>query len=171
VIVVGSSANRAPGSSQVISKRQLQRFHYDDPQALLLQAPGVYVRQEDGVGLRPNIGIRGANADRSKKVTLMEDGVLFGPAPYSAPAAYYFPLMARMVQVRVVKGPSAISYGPQTVGGAIDFVTRPIPSDVGGALDIAGGEYGYAKGHGYFGASTERVGFLVEGVHLQNNGF
>lgn len=171
VVVVGSSASRVPGSTQVISKRQLQRFHYDDPQALLLQAPGVYVRQEDGVGLRPNIGIRGANADRSKKVTLMEDGVLFGPAPYSAPAAYYFPLMARMTQVRVVKGPSAIGYGPQTVGGAIDFITRPIPSEVTGALDIAGGEYGYAKAHGYFGTSTERMGFLVEGVHLQNSGF
>ena len=58
--------------------------------------PGVYSRGEDGFGLRPNIGIRGVSPDRSKKVTLMEDGILFGPAPYSAPAAYFFPLVTRM---------------------------------------------------------------------------
>ena len=42
----------------------------------------------------------------------MEDGVLFGPAPYSAPAAYYFPLITRMTQVRVIKGPGAIALRP-----------------------------------------------------------
>ncbi|HEY8944818.1 MAG TPA: TonB-dependent receptor, partial [Polyangiaceae bacterium] len=131
----------------------------------------VYVRTEDGVGLRPNIGIRGVNPDRSKKVTLLEDGILFGPAPYSAPAAYYFPLVTRMTAVRVIKGPGAIAYGPQTVGGAIDFVTRPIPVDTAGGLDVAFGEYGYNKLHGHFGASHDRFGFLIEGLRLHNEGF
>ena len=134
--------------------------------------PGVYSRTEDGMGLRPNIGIRGVNPDRSKKITLMEDGVLFGPAPYSAPAAYYFPLITRMTQVRVIKGPAAIAYGPQTVGGAIDFITRAIPDDAFGRRSISpAGQYGYGKVHAYFGASDEQFGFLVEGVRLQNNGF
>ena len=97
------------------------------------------------MGLRPNIGIRGTSPDRSKKITLMEDGILFGPAPYAAPAAYYFPLITRMELVRVIKGPGAISFGPQTVGGAIDFVTRAIPADETGAVDVAVGGYGYGK--------------------------
>lgn len=131
----------------------------------------MYVRVEDGVGLRPNLGIRGANPDRSKKLTLMEDGILFGPAPYSAPAAYYFPLMTRMNAVRVIKGPSAIAYGPQTVGGAIDFVSRPIPTRTSGGADVGYGQYGYTKLDGWFGSSTEQVGFLVSGVRLHNDGF
>ena len=139
--------------------------------AIVTQVPGVYVRQEDGIGLRPNIGIRGANPDRSKKVTLTEDGVLFGPAPYSAPAAYYFPLLTRMTQVNVLKGPSAITQGPQTVGGAIDLVSRAIPSETTGQVDLGLGAYGYTKGHAYFGTSTDQFGFLVEGVRLQNTGF
>ena len=159
------------GSAQVLKKEQLERFEYDDPTATLQQVPGIYVRGEDGVGLRPNIGIRGANPDRSKKLTLMEDGILFGPAPYSAPAAYYFPLVTRMTQVRVVKGPAAIAYGPHTVGGAIDFVSRPIPTRTSGAVDLAAGELGYQKAHAWFGSGDERLGFLVEGVRLHNTGF
>lgn len=171
VVVLGARSDRVPGSIHVIGQRQLQRFRRDDPNAIVMQAPGVTVRQEDGVGLRPNIGIRGVNSDRSKKLTLMEDGILFGPAPYSAPAAYYFPLMARMVQVKVIKGPSAIAHGPQTVGGAIDFVTRPIPSKTTGMLDVGLGQYGYNKVHAYFGASTDNFGMLVEGARLNDSGF
>lgn len=171
ITVSGSRLLRAPGSAHVIGRRQLERFEYDDSQAILLQVPGVYVRQEDGVGLRPNIGLRGVSADRSKKVTLLEDGILFGPAPYSAPAAYFFPLMTRMTQVRVIKGPSAIAYGPQTVGGAIDFISRPIPTETSGGADVALGTFDYGKAHGYFGSSDGQVGFLVEGVRLQNSGF
>ncbi len=171
VIVAGTAVSQTAGAVQIIKKDQLERFEFDDPTAILLQVPGVFIRGEDGVGLRPNIGIRGSNPDRSKKLTLMEDGILFGPAPYSAPAAYYFPLMTRMTQVRVVKGPSAIAYGPHTVGGAIDFVSRPIPTRTSGALDLAGGQFGYSKAHGYFGSSDGKVGVLVEGVRLQNTGF
>lgn len=171
VVVSGNPLSRSAGSVQVLRKQQLERFSYDDPTAMLLQVPGVYIRGEDGVGLRPNIGIRGANPDRSKKLTLMEDGVLFGPAPYSAPAAYYFPLMARMTQVRVVKGPSAIAYGPQTVGGAIDFLTRQTPQKTTGSADLSLGAYGYGKAHVFVGTGTDRWGFLIEGVRLQNTGF
>ena len=171
VVVSGSPLGRSAGSVQVLRKAQLERFSLDDPTAVLLQVPGVYIRGEDGVGLRPNIGIRGANPDRSKKLTLMEDGILFGPAPYSAPAAYYFPLMARMTQIRVIKGPSAIGYGPQSVGGAIDFLTRQTPTKNTGSADLALGAYGYGKAHVYFGTGTEQWGFLVEGVRLQNTGF
>jgi len=171
VTVAGTKLSRMPGSAHVITRRQLERMEYDDAQAVLRQVPGVYIRQEDGIGLRPNIGFRGANPDRSKKITLMEDGILFGPAPYSAPAAYYFPLMTRMTAVRVVKGPSAVAYGPQTVGGAIDFVSRPIPDRTTGYLDVAVGQYGYGKLHAYVGTSNEQMGFLLEGVHLQDGGF
>lgn len=162
---------RAPGSVHVLSREVLQRYKYDDPHATLQLVPGVYVRQEDGFGLRPNIGIRGALSDRSKKVALLEDGVLFGPAPYSAPAAYYFPIIGRMDQVNVVKGPSAVTHGPQSVGGAIELVTRQVPSETQAALDLAAGQFGYGKFHGSLGANAGQTAFLVEGVHLRSSGF
>jgi Fe(3+) dicitrate transport protein len=170
-VVVGTPAHRTAGSVGLIKAEKLERFELDDPHAILQSVPGVYVRGEDGYGLRPNIGLRGASSDRSKKVTLMEDGVLLSPAPYSAPAAYYFPLITRMVSVRVLKGPSAIQYGPQTVGGAIDLVSRDVPSDITLGVDVAAGSYADVKAHFYAGAGTEDTGAIVEGVHLRSNGF
>jgi Fe(3+) dicitrate transport protein len=169
--VVGTRESRTPGSAHVLRPRDLERMDYDNPETVTKTISGVYARGEDGFGLRPNIGIRGTSPDRSKKVTLMEDGILFAPAPYSAPAAYYFPLMTRMELVRIIKGPGAVSFGPQTIGGAIDLVTRSIPADEAGAIDLATGQYGYGKVHGYYGGSTGRAGYVIEGVHLRSTGF
>lgn len=171
VVVTGTKVSRLAGAAHVIGEKQLERREHDDPHAVLASVPGTFARGEDGIGLRPNIGIRGVATDRSKKVTLMEDGVLLGPAPYSAPAAYYFPLVTRMVGVRVIKGPAATAYGPQTIGGAIDFATRRVPGSATGRIDAAGGQYGYAKLHAYAGSSDERMGYVVEGVHLRSSGF
>ena len=171
VSVVGTRIERTAGSAHVIRNKDLERTEYDDPAKVLQAVPGVYARGEDGFGLRNNIGLRGTSSDRSKKVALMEDGVPFGPAPYSAPAAYYFPLMTRVTQLRVIKGPAAIVYGPQTIGGAIDLLTRPIPTTLSGGVDVAGGSYGYAKIDGYYGGSDDHNGVLLTGTHLQSSGF
>ncbi|MEZ4241667.1 MAG: TonB-dependent receptor [Myxococcota bacterium] len=162
---------RVAGSAHVVTEEDLQQYDYDDIHAVLAQVPGVYVRGEDGFGLRPNIGIRGANADRSAKITLMEDGILLAPAPYSAPAAYYFPMITRMVAVEVFKGPAAIQHGPHTVGGAINLVTRGVPQAPAGAVDLAVGLRRTGRAHAWFGAGNERWGVLGEGVFLRTDGF
>jgi len=169
--VVGGKETETAGSVHSLKKKALERFKYDDPHAVFLTFPGVYARGEDGVGLRPNIGIRGANSDRSKKLTLMEDGVLLGPAPYSAPAAYYFPLIQRMRTVRVIKGPASVFYGPQTIGGAVDMLSEDIPATPMGMFDFAYGSYGYNKLHARHGMSSDTAGYLIEGIHVGTDGF
>jgi Fe(3+) dicitrate transport protein len=162
---------RMGGSVQALDQKELETLQYDDPNAVLLQVPGVYIRQEDGFGLRPNIGLRGTNPNRSSKVTLMEDNVLFGPAPYSAPAAYYFPLMARISGVEVFKGPAAILYGPQTVAGAINYVSRPVPEIPRGQVDLSYGRFQTVRGHLHYGRRNDWGGFILEGVYLGTQGF
>ena len=97
------AVNDMPGSAHMISQADLEKFDFTDIMRTLTSVPGVYVLEEDGYGLRPNIGMRGTGQNRSEKITIMEDGVLAAPAPYSAPSAYYFPTAGRMQQVEVLK--------------------------------------------------------------------
>ncbi|MGE3105383.1 MAG: TonB-dependent receptor family protein, partial [Lysobacterales bacterium] len=173
LLVVGSAAEAAEtaGSAQFIDQSQLDRFAYTDVQRLLRQVPGVYAIDEEGLGLRPNIGIRGSGTDRSSRITLMEDGVLIAPAPYAAPAAYYFPTMARMSALEVRKGSSAIKTGPRTTGGALNLVSTPIPNQLSGLVDLAYGSDQTALGHAWVGGRGERTGFLLETVQQNTDGF
>ena len=161
----------ATGSGFVLNKAALEQFEFDDIHRVLQSVPGVYVREEDGYGLRPNIGIRGATSERSSKIALMEDGVLIAPAPYSAPAAYYFPNVSRMTQVEVFKGPSAITYGPNTVGGAINMLSRPVDAKDNGEIDLALGQQRYGKAHAYYSKNIGNLGLMLEAVHLRADGF
>jgi Fe(3+) dicitrate transport protein len=127
LLILGTKAEKQKlaGSGMRIDAESIEKQAYTDLNQLISMSPGVYVREEDGYGLRPNIGIRGATAERSQKITLMEDGVLIAPAPYAAPAAYYITNASRLYSLEVLKGPASIAYGPHTVGGAINMVTRP----------------------------------------------
>ena len=101
VRIVGSQADARAiaGSVNVITTEELEVFEYTDIHKILSSVPGVNFRPEEGFGLRPNISIRGTYADRSGKITLMEDGVLVAPAPYAASSAYYFPTTGRLAGV------------------------------------------------------------------------
>ena len=114
----------SPYSVKQISKQRLKMTSTTDVHRAIKESPGVYAREEDGLGLRPNIGLRGTNPDRSKKIVLLEDQILIGPAPYSAPAAYYSPSMLTTESIEIYKGFSALPYGPNSVGGAINYKTH-----------------------------------------------
>jgi Fe(3+) dicitrate transport protein len=127
ITVIGDAINipQVAGSAAVINQEQIQRQTYTNPNRVLQQVPGVYVREEDGFGNFPNISLRGADGGRSSKLTVMEDGIMMAPAPYSDPAAYFSPRIGRMSSVEILKGSSQVRYGPQTTGGVINYLSTP----------------------------------------------
>ena len=88
VTASGDDADRAGGSVRRLDAEDLRTFSYGDINRTLRRIPGVSLQEEDGLGLRPNIGIRGSGTDRSARIVVMKDGILAAPAPYAAPAAY-----------------------------------------------------------------------------------
>ena len=97
-----SGLDEVPGSLHLITTKELNRFSYSDPLRTLRTVSGVNLTEEDGFGLRPNIGLRGSGTERSSRISIMEDGILISPAPYTASAAYYFPSIARMSSVEIL---------------------------------------------------------------------
>ncbi|MEZ9139381.1 MULTISPECIES: TonB-dependent receptor family protein [unclassified Shewanella] len=174
ISIFGSSnpVNNVPGSAHVINDVEIENFKYTDIMRTLASVPGVYIQEEDGYGLRPNIGMRGTGQNRSEKITVMEDGVLAAPAPYASPAAYYFPTSGRMQTVEVMKGGSTLKYGPRTTGGIINMISRQIPQEeLAGGIDVAAGQDGFAKLHAHAGGQGERVGAVAEVYRYQADGF
>jgi Fe(3+) dicitrate transport protein len=174
MMVVGGADRAAeiPGSAAYISIEELERYETTDVNRALRRVPGLYLVEEEGYGLRPNIGIRGSGTDRNNRITVMEDGVLIAPAPYAGPAAYYFPTMARMSAVEVRKGSASIKSGPRTTGGAINLISTPIP-DAPRALrgSLLFGEDSTVLGHLWGGGSSDTSGWLVETVQQDTDGF
>ncbi len=173
VLVTGGVDNirTLGGSAQMLGQYDLDKLDSTDLNQVIGQLPGVYLRQEDGFGLRPNIGLRGATSERSQKVTLMEDGVLIAPAPYTAPAAYYLPNINRMSAVEVVKGPSSVRHGPHTVGGAINFATRPVSWEPETLVDVSLGSWGYRKYRLLHEDHTDTMGYWVDALQYSATGF
>jgi Fe(3+) dicitrate transport protein len=175
VMVVGDPAkiDAVPGAAHYISKEELekQKVGYDDINRVLRQVPGVYVQDEEGFGLRPNIGMRGTGVERSSKITVMEDGVLIAPAPYAAPAAYYFPVTGRMEAIEVRKGSSQIKHGPRTNGGALNLISTKIPYDFDWRLNLTAGSNRTGKLHATLGDSRGNFGWLLETYLMRTDGF
>lgn len=163
------------GSVAYISKEELQMQHDTNVNRILQRVPGVYVREEDGYGNFLNVSIRGADGTRSEKLTLMEDGILTAPAPYSAPAAYYAPNAARMSGIEVLKGSSQVRFGPQTTGGVLNYISTPIPEERETRVRVQAEEDSTFSGHVSSGETVEnatgRFGYLVELYGMRSDGY
>ncbi len=173
VTIIGKKADvkELSGSGQIVSNEELLKAMDTDIHKILSAVPGVYFRTEDGYGLRPNISIRGTSIDRSAKITLMEDGILVTPAPYTSSSAYYFPTTGRINSVEVLKGPSSISQGPSTIGGAINMISTPIPEVNSGKFTQEFGQNGMLRTHAYYGGVSGNLGGLVEIHEHKTDGF
>ena len=113
--------------------------------------------------------MRGLDPDRSRNVLMMEDGVPIALAPYGEPEMYYTPAIDRMKSIEVLKGSGSILYGPQTVGGVINYITNDPPLDPTFALSLRGGDGNYFTGQAGYGTTVDNVGFQLGILHKQAN--
>ncbi len=158
------------GSGGVVDGAELYTSHVFTANEALRKVPGIVVRDEEGFGIRPNIGIRGMNPTRSTKTLLLEDGIFITYAPYGDNASYFHPSMDRYESVEVMKGADQLRFGPQTISGTINYVTPNPPRKPAGFVAGTVGNNDYYNGQINYGGWVGNFGGLVDYVHKEGNG-
>jgi Fe(3+) dicitrate transport protein len=167
---IADAPEKIPGAVTVLDPSLLLTARVSSTTEALRKAPGVTVRDEEGLGLRPNIGLRGTNPTRSSKVLLLEDGLPLTYAPYGDNASYYHPPIERFERVEIIKGSGQIAFGPATVGGVINYLTPAPPASPELAVSVAGGTDAFLRGHVSFGGTWGKTGVLVDLMRKQGEG-
>ena len=170
--ILPSNIENLPGSSNVLTREDLDKREPFSILELVREVPGLHVVSEDAAGTHLNIGLRGLNPRRSSRTLLLEDGaptVFF--APYGDPSAHYSTPIERLERVEVLKGSGQILYGPQTLGGMINFVTKPVPRNgFEGSAKLSVGNQGYRGAHLNLGTGSEQGGIMIDLLKRQGDG-
>jgi Fe(3+) dicitrate transport protein len=170
--ILPGSLQNLPGSSSVLTSEEIRERNPFSILETIREIPGLHVVGEDVAGTHLNIGLRGLNPRRSSRTLLLEDGaptVFF--APYGDPSSHYSTPIDRIDRIEVLKGSGQILYGPQTMGGMINFVTRPVPTNgTTGSFRVTGGNRGYYDGHFNVGTGTENGGIMIDVLKKRGDG-
>ncbi len=164
---------KIPGSANVIGKKILKETNPIDSMEALRRVPGATIRYQDAVGLTPNIAFRGVSNEESRKTLILEDGVFTSLSPYGQPESYFVPHIDRMERVEVVKGSGSILFGPTTLGGIVNYVTRKPPEKATLNMKMIGGMNGYASSLLQYGGTVQNTNtaYDISFLHNQGNGF
>ena len=169
------------GARSIVERKQIQESGASSVRDVLRQIPGVQVQESNGTGgsdISLNVGVRGLTSRLSPRSTILLDGVPLAYAPYGQPQLSLAPLSLGSIEtVDVVRGAGSVRYGPQNVGGIINFVTRSIPKQFSGEVGV--GVEGASRGGGtkttptlFVGGTNENglgLALLYSGTH--GNGF
>lgn len=164
---------KLPGAATVMDMQTIKLVNPLGTQEMLEHIPGVNGYADDGIGnSRISISVRGLNPRRSSRVLILEDGVPIQPALYVYPNMYYNPPAERIDRLEVIKGSGAINFGPQTMGGVINYFTRRPRNEFGGLLKVSGGENGYASVFAEVGGSkNEKLKPEIQLLFKRGDGF
>jgi Fe(3+) dicitrate transport protein len=161
-----NSVKSFAGARSVVKKEDIQASGATSLGDVMRRIPGVQSTDNSGTAgsaISLNVGVRGLAGRYSPRSTVLLDGIPLAVAPYGQPQLSFAPVSLNNIEsVDVVRGGGAVRYGPQNVGGIINFKTRAIPGTPGLSGDATLRQNDYGEG----GHSTQYGVFL--GSQLDN---
>ncbi|ETR94399.1 TonB-dependent receptor family protein [Acinetobacter lactucae] len=134
------TVHKHAGARTIVDRKRLDETAATSIREALKQIPGVQAQDSSGTGgsdVSLNIGVRGLASRLSPRSTVLVDGVPLSFAPYGQPQLSLAPVsIGNIESVDVVRGAGSVRFGPQNVGGIINFATRSIPQDFSGTVSL-----------------------------------
>ncbi|EHR41285.1 TonB-dependent receptor family protein [Alishewanella jeotgali] len=115
------------GSVILIDRAQIEQVQPLSTEDVLRRVPGINIKGEEETSIVANFGIRGLSASESKSL-LLEDGVPVAPGLFIGNDRYFNTRIQRVESVEVLKGSASLRYGPSTIGGVVNYITKT-PTD------------------------------------------
>jgi Fe(3+) dicitrate transport protein len=156
-----------PGSIATLSMAEIKKTNPISANEMFRKISGIHVVDEEGAGMRVNIGMRGMDPDRSRGVLVLEDGIPVSLNPYGEPEMYYSPIIDRMSGIEVLKGSGQIMFGPQTIGGVVNYITMAPTPKQSIRVKLGVGEGGFASSLFNYSNSFDKLGVVVTLLHRQ----
>ena len=134
-----NSVKNFAGARTVVDREEIADTGASSIGDVLRRIPGVQTTDNSGTAgsaISLNVGVRGLTGRYSPRSTILLDGIPLAVAPYGQPQLSFAPVsLANIESVDVVRGGGAVRYGPQNVGGIINFTTRAVPAKAGLSSD------------------------------------
>ena len=147
---MAASTKNFAGARSVVQKEEIENSGASSVSDVMRRIPGVQISDNSGSAgsaVSLNIGVRGLPGRFSPRSTVLLDGIPMSVAPYGQPQLSFAPVsLANVETVDVVRGGGAVRFGPQNVGGIINFKTRRIPGTAGITGDASVRQNSYSEG-------------------------
>jgi Fe(3+) dicitrate transport protein len=114
---------RQTGTVHILSRENIEILRPASTDDALRRVPGVNAKTEEETAIVSNIGLRGLSSSEAKSL-LLEDGVPVAPGLLIGNDRYFNPRIQRIERIEVLKGSSSLRYGPSTIGGVVNFLTK-----------------------------------------------
>jgi len=168
--VLPAEIGAAPGAASILSAEEVSRLRPYSLHDAFDFVPGIRTIDDDALGRRAGIGVRGAPPRRSRKVLLLEDGTPINASAYLDSSAHYTPPMERLERVEVLRANGQILHGPLNNHGIINFRNRRATVTPETTLEVGVGNLNANKRHFLHTRTQGEVGLVFAYTGMNADG-
>lgn len=131
-----------PATVDSIDAETLRQTRPAHPAEIMEQVPGVHISQTNGEGHMAAIR---QPLTTSPVYLYLEDGIPTRSTGFFNHNALYEVNVPQAAGIEVTKGPGTALFGSDAIGGVINVLTRPAPSQAEAGIDLESGGHGWKR--------------------------